>query len=276
MAETDEEPKELTGIEVGTVGLVGRAANMQKYLIIKEERGMEGDVDKTLTELQNVEEVNKDAWTRLIGTLKDLFKAGTAKQGDKAQRAEQCLRMLGDFKDDPDFKDVVAALNGLVKAEGKPEDEYGYPEPEKKKKALEDPKIAELEKAQADQKTALEKAQAELTEVRKANRILELKEIVKGLPIAPEDAYEQEVKLGAEGAGKILEAMRSLAKQVETGKLFEEKGTSKPAPGSVEEFAKGKEKEGVPFSKSFEEYIKANPGAYDEWRAKVTGASKGG
>lgn len=156
-----EAENELTDLDILTVGLVGKAANQRKYLLLKSLEEQE-DGGETVKEQEKVEkeergETEKPSALDEIKTMLTTFfqrtkeEAGdVAKVGDVAKAARAALEALDGVQDGEGVKAVVAALTKLAGGEPK--------EANVEKSASPDPRIEALEKAQDEARVALEKA----------------------------------------------------------------------------------------------------------------------
>lgn len=167
-AETEHE---LEDLDILTVGLVGKAANQRKYLLLKSFEGSTdgGDVmseQKKVEKEEGAETEKPSALDEIKAMLTTLFQhtkeeasaGGVEKAGDVARAAQAALDALEGVQDEEGVKAVIAALTKLVGA--------GEKEANVEKSAplgvlLEsepDPRIEALEKAQDEARVALEKA----------------------------------------------------------------------------------------------------------------------
>ena len=170
MADERAAEHELEDLDILSVGLVGKAANNRKYLLLKSFGSSTDGGDTMSDEQKKVEKEGEggDEKPSALDEIKTMLttffqrtkeeasadglsaQAGVEKAGDVAKAAQAALDALSDVQDEEGVKAIVAALMKLAGAEPK---EAGV-----EKSATSDPRIEALEKAQDEARVELEKA----------------------------------------------------------------------------------------------------------------------
>lgn len=184
--------------------------------------------------------------------------------GSVQEAVKESLRVLWPFVGREELSDAIEVLGGFV---GYPKPE-GYPEPVERE-ADGNP----LEKSLEETKGELEKAKAQVAELKKAQRLAELEQLSKkAMNVEPETLYDLE-KASPELFETITKKLRAAQERVEQGALFEEVGKSTPStvnePGRTlidRAEAMSKDREDVDFSRALEIISKEDPELYREYR----------
>jgi len=246
--DAEKELKLLTDLEILSIGLVKKGANLSPFFLIK---NLEGEVmereqlEKELEELESVEEVSRSLQRfSHIEEIREAIKRLAAYVGypypypypkpkaeevemedEKAKKAvKQALKILEPFRELEELKRAVALLATFVG--------YPYPKPARKSETEEalEKKLEALQKEALDYKRELEEVKKALEKERVEKRMKELEEISKSaLGFPTEKLFELE-KLSPELFKEVVDRLQAAHKQIEEAGLFKEIGSSQPLP----------------------------------------------
>jgi len=208
-----KELKLLTDLEILSIGLVKKGANLSPFFLIK---NLEGEVmereqlEKELEELESVEEVSRSEWDRLLKVIRNLlpFKKeedslppeGSREVEEKQEPAEaaakKALEILQRFSHIEEIREAIKRLAAYV---GYP---YPFPYPKPKAEEVE----MEDEKAKKAVKQAL-KILEPFRELEELKRAVALLATFVGYPY-PKPARKSETE---EALEKKLEALQKEA-----------------------------------------------------------------
>jgi len=214
--DAEKELKLLTDLEVLSIGLVKKGANLSPFFLIKNLEGeaMEREeLEKELEELESVEEVSRGDWDRLLNVVRNLLpfkKEVTSNPEEGAKQAEvegkqepavaaakKALELLQRFSHIEEIREAIKRLAAYV---GYP---YPYPYPYPKPKAEVE---MEDEKAKNAVKQAL-KILEPFRELEELKRAIALLATFAGYPY-PKPARKSEAE---EAFEKKLEALQKEA-----------------------------------------------------------------
>jgi hypothetical protein len=277
--DAEKELKLLTDLEILSIGLVKKGANLSPFFLIK---NLEGEVmereqlEKELEELESVEEVSRSEWDRLLKVIRNLlpFKKEEAqnpseRQGNVEEKqepaeaaAKKALEILQRFSHIEEIREAIKRLAAYV---GYP---YPYPYPYPKPKAEE--VEMEDEKAKKAVKQAL-KILEPFRELEELKRAVALLATFVGYPY-PKPARKSETE---EALEKKLEALQKEAldykRELEEVKKALEKERVEKRMKELEEISKSAL--GFPTEKLFE-LEKLSPELFKEVVDRLQAAHK--
>jgi len=213
--DAEKELKLLTDLEILSIGLVKKGANLSPFFLIKNLGGrvMERkELEKELEELESVEEVSRSEWDRLLNVVRNLLpfkKEESSEEGarqvgveEKQEPAEaaakKALEILQRFSHIEEIREAIKHLAAYVG--------YPYPYPYPKPKAEEVEVEMEDEKAKNAVKEAL-KILEPFRELEELKRAVALLATFVGYPY-PKPAKKSEAE---EAFEKRLEALQKEA-----------------------------------------------------------------
>jgi len=272
--DTEKELRLLTDLEVLSIGLVKKGANLSPFFMIK---NLEGGVmnreqlEKELEELENVEEVSRSEWDRLLNVIRNLLpfkKEETLNPEEGAEEAEveepaeeaakKALEILQRFSHIEEIREAIKRLAAYV---GYP---YPYPYPKPKAEEVE----MEDEKAKNAVKQAL-KLLEPFRELEELKRAIALLAAFVGYPY-PKPTGKSEVE---EDLEKKLEAIQKEAenyrRELEEVKKALEKERIEKRMRELEEISKNAM--GFPAEKLFQ-LEKLSPELFKEVVERLTAA----
>jgi hypothetical protein len=274
--DAEKELKLLTDLEILSIGLVKKGANLSPFFLIK---NLEGEVmereqlEKELEELESVEEVSRSEWDRLLKVVRNLLpfkkeegnpeekKAEVEEKQEPAEAAaKKALEILQRFSHIEEIREAIKRLAAYV---GYP---YPYPYPKPKAEEVE----MEDEKAKKAVKQAL-KILEPFRELEELKRAVALLATFVGYPY-PKPARKSEAE---EALEKKLEALQKEAldykRELEEVKKALEKERTEKRMKELEEISKSAL--GFPTEKLFE-LEKLSPELFNEVVDRLQAAHK--
>ena len=251
-----QETHELSDLDIFEVSLVGKPANLRKFLVVKNDEGR----------------VNETGVAQLL----------PEDEGEAVKGVMNILEKVTGAKDF--FKHLAKLISGSTEKPVKQEETKEVKTMADEKKLDADAKLVALTTERDAEKDKLAKAETRIAELEKAERKRKLTEIAKSF----DGKFEDNIKyletladsLPEDKLQAVIEREKAHAKRVNESELFVEKGSGRPAPAGAEakllemvktEVAKSTDKDKIAV---YDRVMKEHPELYAEYLKETNKVDK--